>query len=213
MKPEVEVYVELIRSWPGNLLAPGELERLQDHVDDALAALDLIAHRQPLSLIDVGSGSGIPAIPLLLGAPTTTGCLVEARSRKASFLRACVEQLGLGERVEVAAERAEALAAGPHRETFELATCRALAPLPVSLELLAPFVSPGGVVLAWATNAQADALTPTAAFAELGVGEPVIHPAPTRLRSDGVLVEWPKLRATSGRFPRRTGVAAKRPLA
>ncbi len=100
------------------------------------------------SLIDVGSGGGAPGLPIAIAEPTWNVTLVESRRRKAEFLSTTARQLDL-DHVTVAQTRIETLAHGPNREQFDVAVARALAPLPITLELLLPLVTVGGLVAVW----------------------------------------------------------------
>lgn len=197
--PELAAYVRLLREWRG--LTAGDPEGL---VADSLVLLD---HLGPAgSLVDVGSGGGMPGIPLALARPDLRVTLLEADRAKAAFLvRACAV-LGLG--CEVVAERAEDAGRGRLRESFDLAVCRALAAMPVLAELCLPLVRVGGRLLAM----KAEVEPAGEAIALLGGGEPRLIPAPSRARQRGMLVEVVKLRPTPGAYPRRAGVPKRRPL-
>ena len=174
------------------------------HVEDALSALPAIVARAPGSLVDVGTGGGSPGIPLAIetGIPTV---LLESRDRKAEFLRSVVAELGLS--CEVVAQRSEEFGRGRGREAFDVALARALAPPPVAVELCLPLVRTGGTLVLW--TGVTDPAPIAVAAGELGgrVGETEATAASRNL----VFVE--KVTATPDRFPRRPGMAGKRPLA
>jgi 16S rRNA (guanine527-N7)-methyltransferase len=191
---------------------PAEVARL--HLLDALAALPLIDAWGPRRAVDLGSGGGVPGIPLALARPDVTWLLVDSVGKKAAALRSFVADLGL-HNVTVAAERAETLGRDPaHREHYDFVAARACAPLPVLAELALPLIRPGGRLLAWKGQvAGSDELARGAAAAELlGGGEPSVHASLPAL-GDHTLVEVPKLGPTPDRFPRRPGLPARRPLA
>ncbi|MCB0877848.1 MAG: class I SAM-dependent methyltransferase [Thermoleophilia bacterium] len=212
MKRLHERYVELVRTGPSGLFSRGDLDRLDAHVEDGIVGAPLLAERGVRSLVDVGSGGGIPAIPLAVELADTTVHLVESQRWKAEFLLTCARALDLESRVRVHPCRAEEAVTAIGRELCDAGTARALAAPIVVAEYLAPLVRVGGLLLLWVTAAQAE-LPQVAANELLGLGAPVLHPAPTRLRSDGVLLEWPKVAECAPRIPRRVGVAARRPLA
>ena len=110
--------------------------------------------------------------------------------------------------VDVRAERAEDLGRGDDRDRFGLAVCRALAPPPVAVELCLPLVRPGGRLVIWAGETDAGAMSRAAL--EVGGELETIEPAPGDRRSFVVVA---KTGPTPERFPRRPGMAAKRPLA
>ncbi|MEM9066620.1 MAG: 16S rRNA (guanine(527)-N(7))-methyltransferase RsmG [Planctomycetota bacterium] len=146
----------------GLLLAANEvvnLTRITDlpdawerHVFDALTLLPVLGEAVPsgerLRCIDVGSGGGVPALPLACVLPEVLFTLVESVGKKADFLRHAVTSLGLGN-VDIRSERAEQLAKqrDAHREAYDVSMCRALGRLPVAAELTCPLVRPGGLCL------------------------------------------------------------------
>ena len=117
------------------------------HILDALTLLPLLAG-VPASarLVDIGSGGGIPGIVLAIARPDLQVTLVEATQKKAAFLSAVSEAMGLSN-VEVLAERAEKLGKGELRDAFDVVTARAVARLEALAPLTLPFARPGGLVL------------------------------------------------------------------
>jgi 16S rRNA (guanine527-N7)-methyltransferase len=194
-------YQRLLASWPGLSSRPD-----MDLIEDCLVLLDHLGDAR--SAIDVGSGGGMPGLPLKLARPDLAVTLLEADQRKAAFLVHASAALGL-DGVPVLAERAETVAHGPHRESFDLAVCRALAPMPVLAELCLPFVRVGGRLLAMKVSVESAGR----ALEALGGGQPRVVPAPTRARPRGVVVDVPKVRPTPPGYPRRPGLPARRPLA
>jgi len=168
-----------------------------------------------LRCVDVGSGGGFPALPLKLALPQLRCTLVESTAKKARFLEDLVAELGL-DGVEVCAERAETLGQqAAHREAYDLALARALAPLPTLLELTLPFLRPGGLLVAPRRGDDAaDRRAGEAASRLLGGGPLRIAPVALPALADGrVLTVVEKLRPTPAAYPRRPGLPAKRPLA
>ena len=153
MKPDkleerLAAYQALLVRWAPriDLVAPNDLGRLrQRHIDDSLRAAPLIATEPPGPCIDVGSGAGLPGIPLALatGRPWR---LLEPRRLRAGFLEECVRELDLGDCEVVRMTAAEA-AAGALRDAHRVATARALAPPPRAAEMCLPLVAPGGRAL------------------------------------------------------------------
>ena len=197
--PMLREYVRLLDSWPGLVSGPS-----QPLVEDSLVLFHHLGDAE--SLIDVGSGGGMPGLPLKIARPELRVTLLEADGRKAAFLVHAAARLDLN--VEVVAERAEAAGRSHLREAFDLATCRALAPMPVLAELCLPFVRVGGRLLAMETEVE-DA---TRAIAALGGGAQSVIPAPSSARNRGVVVIVPKISPTPAAYPRRPGVPARRPL-
>ena len=147
-------------------------------------------------LVDVGSGGGAPGIPLAASLPELEVTLLEAERRRCDFLERWAEELP---NLRVVWGRAEE----QPLERFGVAVAKALAPPPVAAEWCLPLVRPGGhVVLFVGESADASAVARVAA--QVGGGE-------SELR-DGLLT-IPKVAPTPAGFPRRAGVARKRPLA
>jgi 16S rRNA (guanine527-N7)-methyltransferase len=203
--------------------ARGSAEGVADLIGDALALLDVDELQVAAQAVDgapwadLGSGGGVPGIPLALALPDVRFTLIEAVGKKCAFLREAVALLGLGTRVEVACARSEELTAvgAPARETFGVVLAKAVGPLSVVVELAAPALRPGGLLLVSKTAAAADgeAAAAAAAGAACGLarGRTV---ALTRSPLPGsVCVVFEKTAPTAPRFPRRPGMAAKRPLA
>jgi 16S rRNA (guanine527-N7)-methyltransferase len=118
------------------------------HVVDSLTLLAPLASIEGVSrAIDVGSGGGLPAIPLAIARPDVQWTLVEATAKKARFLLAVACRLGL-QNVTVLNERAERAARGPLRETFDVTTSRAVGALADLALVSVPFLRIGGVMLA-----------------------------------------------------------------
>jgi 16S rRNA (guanine527-N7)-methyltransferase len=202
-----EILFNLISSWPGLM---GRLDRAL--LEDSLVLLDFLPPGA-LRVIDVGSGGGLPGLPLRLARPDLSLTLLEANQRKAAFLVQAAATLGLSS-VEVVARRAEEAGHDPrHREAYDFALARALAPMPVLVELCLPFVAVGGRLLAMKTDAAVEAEAAAGAISRLG-GELVeIGGAASAARSLGQVVVVEKVRPTPPEFPRRPGVPGRRPLA
>ena len=184
---------------------------LDDHLADSLVALELHGIRDAREFADIGSGAGLPGLVLAVALPAVSACLVESNARKCDFISRTAAACGLVN-VTVVNARAEAWPAGIG--AFELVTARALAPLPVVAEYGAPLLRVGGRLLVWRGRLDSAEDTATArAASELGLEmrPPVrVQPYPqVEHRHLQVLV---KTSATPSRFPRRPGVARKRPL-
>ncbi|MCK6551914.1 16S rRNA (guanine(527)-N(7))-methyltransferase RsmG, partial [Myxococcota bacterium] len=117
------------------------------HVFDALTLLPaLAAVPAGATLADIGSGGGVPGIPLAIARPDLSVALVEATQKKAAFLEGVARALGLSN-VTVHAERAEALVRGALRHRFDVVTARAVARLDALVPITAPFAKAGGLLL------------------------------------------------------------------
>jgi 16S rRNA (guanine527-N7)-methyltransferase len=183
---------------------------------DALALVAALQQRELLPagcrVLDIGSGAGLPGLPVEIARPDLHITLLEATGKKCTFLRETIEELGL-EKADVVEGRAEELAHGPPlREAFDVVIARAVAPMPVLVEYALPFLRVGGHLAApKGTGAEREVEEAARALEELGgvVREVVVLPVEDMV-STLVLVE--KTRPTPERFPRRTGIPSKRPL-
>ncbi len=199
------------------IVDPAEIEtrHFLDSLTAAVPVLDKLGRGETLRLIDVGSGGGMPGLPLKITFPAMRVTLVESVGKKAAFLREMVSQLGLSD-VTVLAERAETAARDPtHRDTYDWATARALGPLAVVVELCAPFLAPGGLLVAQrAGDLDADLEAAAPAFKALKLWTRV--PIPLHLDSLGSrrgLIVAEKYTDTPQTYPRRPGMPRKKPLA
>lgn len=193
--------------------SPGEVARL--HLLDSLAALPEIDRVAPSEGIDIGSGGGLPALPLALARPQMRWTLVDSIGKKAAILTEFAQALGL-RNVTVVADRAEALGrSATHRERYGLVTARACAALPVLAELALPLLEIGGSLLAWKgplTETDEEVRRGRAASGQLGGGRlRIVDPGVSALGGHRFVVV-PKQRATDARFPRRPGEPGRRPL-
>jgi 16S rRNA (guanine527-N7)-methyltransferase len=189
-----------------------EPERAVDgHIADALVALDVDPVRAAGLLGDLGAGAGLPGLPLAVALPATRVVLVESVGRKALFMERCIAAMGL-DNAEVVATRAEEWRAG--LGMCDVVTARALAPLNALVEDAAPLLREGGVLVAWKGRRDAEEERDgAAAAARLGMEiEEVRAVAPFPAARARHLVVVRKIAPTPAGFPRRPGMARKRPL-
>ena len=217
---QFERYYREILAWNSrvNLTRVTGPEEVQTrHFVDSLSVVSALpdgALAPGVSLIDVGSGAGLPGVPLKIAYPETTVVLLEANGRKAAFLENLVRVLDL-EGVRVVRSRAEEAGHSRDlREAFDVAISRAVAQLEVLVELTLPFCRVGGVAIAQkGVDVSAELERARNAIHLLGGGETrtkeVLPPGSPVSRS---LVVTEKAMATPDRFPRRPGIPAKRPL-
>ena len=188
-------WLDAVVSTPGltSIRDPAEARRV--HLEDSLIALPLL-ESLPGPIIDVGSGGGAPGIPLAGALPEREVTLLEANRRKAEFLERMAADFP---NVRVVWGRAEE----QERERFGVALAKALAPPPVAAEWCLPLVEVGGAAILWVgPSASRDAAASAAAKLGAASSEP----------QAGLLV-LRKIAPTPAGFPRRAGVARKRPLA
>ena len=182
------------------------------------------AIREDARFVDVGSGAGLPGIPLKIAFPGMTGALVETTGRKANFLREMVKVLSL-DGLEVKRGRAEDLARLPEmRERFDVALARAVAPMPALAELTLPFCRVGGRAVVHKTLDAADEIESARCAIETMGGEirgvarssgELAEPGPDGpddSESRRTLLVIEKVAPTPARYPRRAGIPAKRPI-
>lgn len=186
------------------------------HVADSLSALELPELRAARWIADIGSGPGFPGLVLAVALPRARVDMIESASRKCAVIDRLTHAAGLdNELVRALPMRAEERAAWGGRELYDVATARAVAALPVLLEYASPLVALGGVFVAWKGSRDPDEeARGTAAAAELGLEpERVVEVEPwPEVRSRNLFV-YRKVSECPNRFPRRAGMAAKRPLA
>jgi 16S rRNA (guanine527-N7)-methyltransferase len=147
IEPRLAAYAELLRRWSPrlDLVAPSDLARLEErHLEDSLKAVPLLEDLPVGPAVDVGSGAGLPGIPLALADRSRVWRLLEPRSRRAAFLEECVRVLELD--CEVLRITAEEAARRPQlRAAHSCALARALAPPERAFQLLRPLVRRDGV--------------------------------------------------------------------
>lgn len=147
-------YVDILgtRGIERGLIGPREGDRLWDrHVLNSVALAELLP--ESATVVDVGSGAGLPGIPLALLRPDLRVDLLEPLLRRATFLSETVAELGIGDRVEVVRARAE-----DHHQRYDAVVSRALAPLPRLLSWCEPLRAEGGILLALKGQTAADEL-------------------------------------------------------
>jgi 16S rRNA (guanine527-N7)-methyltransferase len=191
----LERWLEGVLATPGltGLDDPAQARRVL--LDDALRAVPVL-ERFPGAVVDVGSGGGAPGIPLAASLPERAFTLLEAERRKCDFLTRVTDEL---DNVTVLWGRAEE----QPTDSFGVALAKALAKPPVAAELCLPLVAPGGAVLLWlGDSADRDAVAAVAGMVGGRLEDEV----------DGLAI-LRKVLPTPDGFPRRLGVAKKRPLA
>jgi 16S rRNA (guanine527-N7)-methyltransferase len=196
------------------IVDPAEVERrhLLDSLTCALPVLDALQAGTVSRCIDIGSGGGLPGLPLAIVFPMLHVTLLESAGKKAAFLREVAAELRLTNVSVIAARAEDAARAVDTRDTFDLAVARALAPLDVALELCLPFVKPGGLlVLPRGSDLEGQWSAGLGAADDLvaRLREPIPLDDP-ELPPGRSLVVAEKLGPTPTRFPRRPGMAAKR---
>lgn len=201
--PRLAAWLEGLAREPGltSIRDAAELRRV--HLDDALAAADLVTEGP---VVDVGSGGGSPGLPLAAAHPELAFALLEATERKCAFLRTHADVFP---NVQVVCARAEEFGRGEGRDAFATAVARALAHPPVAVEWCLPLLRPGGTLILYTSLNVEDAVSRAAG--ELA-GE-LVELRPVAGAAQKALAIVRKVGPTPDRFPRRPGMARKRPLA
>lgn len=186
-------------------------EAARRHLADSLVALDIDLLRDGSVIADLGSGAGFPGLALAVAMPAATVRLVESQRRKCEFVRDAAAQAGIVNATVVCA-RAEEWAEG--MGVNDAVVARAVAPQPVVLEYAAPLLRLGGGLVDWRGRRNGPEESDAAAAAsELGLRlVEVRRVEPFAGAIDRHLHVFVKERATPARYPRRAGIARKRPL-
>jgi 16S rRNA (guanine527-N7)-methyltransferase len=209
-----ERLLQLVADEPMALTSVREPAAMVDlHLADSLAGLELAQVRKAVDLADLGSGAGFPGLILAVALPDARVILVESVGKKAAFLERSAAELGLTN-VDVVGLRVEEWADG--RGSVGLVTARALAPLAVLLEYAAPLLRPDGALVAWKGRRDpAEERAAEAAAGVVGMGAPGCERVPGDIvtgADERHLYVSLKVGSTPQDFPRRPGMARKRPL-
>jgi 16S rRNA (guanine527-N7)-methyltransferase len=209
-------HARLLLAWNAaiNLTAIRDAEGIaREHVLDSLTAVPLLRRHGVDEFVDLGSGAGIPGLPLAAALPARRALLVESIAKKARFIETVARAVELPT-VEVAAARAESLAADPrHRERWQAVVARAVAELAELAEIALPLLRPGGLLVAWKRRPLDDEL----ARAERALGQlrgrvTAVEGAAVAGLEDNVLVVVEKIAETPREFPRDPAARRRRPL-
>lgn len=191
-------------------------EQAQDiHIKDSLVGADLEVLRSASRIIDIGAGAGFPGLVLAVALPQARVVLVDSVRKKMEAAGRIAAELEL-ENVECVWGRAEEIAedGGPYAGRFDVVTARALAQLNVLLEYAAPLLREGGSLVAWKgspSQAELEAARGAAAQLSMSAGE-LLETKPFAKSQARHFYISKKLGPTPPEFPRRAGVALKRPL-
>lgn len=181
------------------------------HIADSLVAVDLLLDAGAIA--DVGAGAGFPGLPLAAALPHARVDLIESAARKTAVIGRLVAAAGLSNARPITA-RAEEWAAADGREAYDGVVVRAVAALPVLLEYASPLLRQGGLLVAWkGARDEAEERAAAAAAEKLAMAlEEVRHVEPYEGARNLHLHVYRKAGPTPEGFPRRPGMATKRPL-
>lgn len=211
-------YAELLSQYErANVIGTKDFgEILRRHVLDSLSCLLFTPLKNARKVGDIGSGGGLPGIPLAVALPDAEVTLFESTGKKAEFLRYAVEELGLANVRVVNGRIEESARDDEHRGKYEVCTARALARLSVVAEYSLPLLRRGGHVVAM--KGRVDAYERTEgerALEALGgrISEEIpVQYLPDVEQGERRLVLLEKSEETPGEYPRRTGTPARNPL-
>ena len=191
-----------------------EAEMMDRHYVDSLMALRFGLIPRKGRIIDVGTGAGFPGMPLALACPDVQVTLMDAQQKRLTFLQAVIDELQV-RNVTLVHSRAEDGARLPlHREQYDLAVARAVAPLAVLAEYLLPYVRVGGSALCWKGPALQEEMQQGRRAAHLlggKVEEPIGCEFPGRAWQH-LLLPIQKKEKTARQYPRKAGTPGKSPL-
>ena len=215
-----EVYYRELVEWNKkiNLTAITDYEEVQvKHFLDSLTvarAINFKGGGAGFKLLDVGTGAGLPGIPLKIAFPEIFLTLLEATAKKTQFLEHLVKELGLKD-MEIITGRAEDMARLPqYRGKFDIVVSRAVAALPALVELTLPFLVIGGILIAQKKGVIAEELRSAGKSVEI-LGGRARETKRVNLEGAGddrCLVIIDKIKVTPEKYPRRPGMPEKRPI-
>jgi 16S rRNA (guanine527-N7)-methyltransferase len=217
--PQIELLLEALAAEPDPHTSVSEPERAREvHVADSLSGLEVPSLASARRIADVGAGAGFPGLVLAVALPRSRVDLIESVGRKAAVIDRLIQAAKVVNARSVVA-RAEdwarlPVALGGGREAYDAVTARAVAALPVLVEYAAPLLGASGVLVAWKGAVGADELRlGRGAADEVGLAlEDVVSVKPFPSARDRSLYVFRKVAPTPERFPRRAGMAVKRPL-
>jgi 16S rRNA (guanine527-N7)-methyltransferase len=181
------------------------------HIGDSLTLLQYLP-KEAHKIADVGSGGGVPGIPLAILRPDVSMTLIESTKKKSLFLRQTVESLGL-ENVTVMDNRAEDVGRGALRETFDVVIVRAVATLDWLAEWCLPLVKKRGWMLAMKGQKAAEELDlAKVAIKLMGGGTPIVHTVALPGTEHRVIIQIPKAGKSHPSFPRAATEAKGKPI-
>jgi 16S rRNA (guanine527-N7)-methyltransferase len=192
---------------------------MEVHVADSLSGLEVPELASARRIADIGAGAGFPGMVLAIAIPRAQVDLIESAGRKTAVTDRLIQAAQLSNARSITARvedyaRVEA-ALGGGREAYDAVTARAVGPLAVLVEYAAPLLRPDGVLVAWkGARDSADEAGGAAAAEKVGMAVKEVVPVqPYPASENRHLHVYRKIAPTPERFPRRAGMARKRPLA
>lgn len=209
-------YHELVRwNQKFNLTAITDYREVQlKHFLDSLTVVLAGNKLDSASIIDIGSGAGLPGLPLKILYPELKLTLLEATSKKVSFLKHLVDKLALPDVAIINSRAEEAAHSSLYRERFDITLSRAVAKMATLVELTLPFLRIGGCLVAQKKGVIKTEIEKASCAINLLGGRlaDIIKVPAGIITGDRYLVIVEKVKPTSPEYPRRPGIPAKRPL-
>ena len=189
-------------------------EVVEKHFADSLLLSQAVDLTQVLTLIDVGTGAGFPGIPLKIMFPELQVTLLDSLHKRVNFLEEVIERLDLKDIRAVHSRAEDHGRTYAYRQQYDLCVSRAVADLTVLCELCIPLVRVGGTFVSYKSSGAGDEIGKASyAISLLGGGDPVRKSVTLPVSgSERLLVCIPKISETPGKYPRKAGIPAKRPL-
>ena len=214
---KLEIYLRLLLEWNTkmDLTAVEEEEDLLDkHFVDSLTVLRTDLVKPGASLVDVGTGAGCPGMVLAMARPDLHVVLMDAQRKRLKFLEAVAAEAGTGNAEILHARAEDAARDRKHREQYDIAAARAVAPLNVLAEYLLPFVKAGGYALCWKGPALQQELEAGRRAAHLLGGrlEMPVSCAVAGRDWEHTILPVRKTERTAAAYPRKAGTPKAKPL-
>ena len=214
---KLEIYLRLLLEWNArmDLTAVEEEEELADrHFVDSLTVLRTDLVPRDASFIDVGTGAGFPGMVLAMARPDLHVVLMDAQRKRLKFLEAVAAEAGTGNAEILHARAEDAARDRKHREQYDIAAARAVAPLNVLAEYLLPFVKVGGCALCWKGPALKQELEAGRRAAHLLGGrlEMPVSCAVAGRDWEHTILPVRKTEKTAAAYPRKAGTPKTKPL-
>lgn len=208
-----DIYAKLLVEWNEKMNLTGIThpdEIVTKHFVDSLVVSRYCDLQAGTRLVDVGTGAGFPSIPLLIANPHIDAVLIDSLAKRLTFLQAVLDECGLSARLIHG--RAEELGRDPRlRETFDIATARAVAPMNILAEYCLPFVKIGGSLIA--LKGSDDDVTPAAGAITVLGGEITLTQAYNLSNGDGrSMAVVSKISQTPTKYPRKNKKITTQPL-
>ena len=214
---KLEIYLRLLQEWNLRMdltAVEEEADMVDRHFMDSLTVLRTDLVFPAASMIDVGTGAGFPGMVLAMARKDLQVTLMDAQRKRLTFLEAVRDAAGVGNTVILHARAEDAARISSHRENYDFAVARAVAPLNILCEYLLPFVKKGGYALCWKGPALEQEMEAGRKASELLGGRPEI---PVRCTVAGRLWEHMilpvrKTGKTASVYPRKAGTPKMKPL-